>query len=188
MVDAFHAAGNPGDGGLWHCDVGQWHLCWLRHGRLYREMVQICISQTMQKMLDVLTKYTNITVCVWAYADRSLAGCADGSGGNGGAGTAVEGGKTLFTVFTLPASALFTALQLEPELSNLKVTERKINYKDRGDNKVILSSTRLVNKKKYIYKIKEWVGKRGTESAENLKLGLGRSCAKCQSAANKAMA
>ncbi len=27
MVDAFHAAGNPGDGGLWHCDVGQWHLC-----------------------------------------------------------------------------------------------------------------------------------------------------------------
>lgn len=66
-----------------------------------------------------------------------MAGCADGSGGNGGAGTAVEGGKTLFTVFTLPASALFTALQLEPELSNLKVTERKINYKDRGDNTVI---------------------------------------------------
>lgn len=82
-----------------------------------------------------------------------MAGCADGSGGNGGggggAGTAVEGGKTLFTVFTLPASALFTALQLEPELSNLKVTERKINYKDRGD-KVILSSTKLVNKIKNI--------------------------------------
>lgn len=58
-------------------------------------------------------------------ADRSLAGCADGSGSNGGgAARAVEGGKTLFTVLTLPASALLTPLQLEPELSNLKVTDR----------------------------------------------------------------
>ncbi len=34
MVDALHAAGNPGDGGLWHCDVGQRHLGRLRHGKL----------------------------------------------------------------------------------------------------------------------------------------------------------
>lgn len=26
MVDALHAAGHPGDGGLWHRDVGQRHL------------------------------------------------------------------------------------------------------------------------------------------------------------------
>ncbi len=59
-------------------------------------------------------------------ADRSLAGCADGSGSNGGAAaTAVEGGKTLFIVLTLPASALLTVLQLEPEFSNLKVKDRE---------------------------------------------------------------
>lgn len=59
-------------------------------------------------------------------ADRSLAGCADGSGSNGGAAaTAVEGGETLVTVLTLPTSALLTALQLEPELSNLKDKDRE---------------------------------------------------------------
>lgn len=26
VVDAFHAAGYPGNGGLWHSDVGQRHL------------------------------------------------------------------------------------------------------------------------------------------------------------------
>lgn len=34
MVDALHAAGHPGDGRLWHCDVGQRHLGRLRHGKL----------------------------------------------------------------------------------------------------------------------------------------------------------
>lgn len=34
MVDAFHAAGHPRDRGLWHSDVGQWHLGRLRHGKL----------------------------------------------------------------------------------------------------------------------------------------------------------
>lgn len=34
MVDAFHAAGHPGDRGLWHSDVRQWHLGRLRHGKL----------------------------------------------------------------------------------------------------------------------------------------------------------
>ena len=34
MVDALHAAGHPGDGGLGHRDAGQRHLGWLRHGRV----------------------------------------------------------------------------------------------------------------------------------------------------------
>lgn len=34
MVDALHAAGHPGDGGLWHCYVRQRHLGRLRHGKL----------------------------------------------------------------------------------------------------------------------------------------------------------
>lgn len=32
VVDALHAAGDPGDGGLGHRDVGQRHLGRLRHG------------------------------------------------------------------------------------------------------------------------------------------------------------
>ncbi len=58
-------------------------------------------------------------------ADRSL---ADGIGSNGGAAATAGGGKTLFTVLTLPASALLTALQLEPELSNLKVKDTRNIY------------------------------------------------------------
>lgn len=34
MVNALHTAGHPWDGGLWHCDVGQWHLGRLRHGKM----------------------------------------------------------------------------------------------------------------------------------------------------------
>ncbi len=61
-------------------------------------------------------------------ADQSLAGCADGGSNGGAAATAVEGRKMLFTVLTLPVSALLTALQLEPELSNLKVKDTRNIY------------------------------------------------------------
>lgn len=58
-----------------------------------------------------------VILCDCVCADRRLAGCADR--GSDGGGRGVEGGQTLFTVLTLTSSTLFTALQMEPEFSDL---------------------------------------------------------------------